>query len=113
MTILATFIRGIIGLSKIEPSKEDQRIYFDIFSYIFPFASFGLDQSTKKLQMLGEKGIFICTKLLLLIYFLGVYVLALQQDSKLEYYALAYTNFILYPLYSIAYAYLLRKGKLK
>ncbi len=77
-----------------------------------PFVAFVLDHSTKRLRNLGEKSIYILLKLVLIIYYLGSYVLALQTLSSIKYFIVCNVNLVMFPPYTIVYGYLLRKNKL-
>src|ERR1035437_4226703 len=77
---VTTFVIGSIGLAGDNDTDEEQ-MNFNIFTYTIPFVAFILDHSTKKLINLNEKNIYVVAKLLVIIYYLGVYVLALQQVS--------------------------------
>jgi predicted Na+-dependent transporter len=85
---------------------------FNIFTYTLPFVAFILDHSTKRLINKPEKAIYIIVKLVLIIYYLGAYVLALQQVTSDSHFLICLINFIIFPLLTLAYGYLLRKGKL-
>ena len=85
---------------------------FNIFTYTLPFVAFLLDHSTKRLKNLNEKAIYIIIKLILIIYYLGAYVLALQDLSLDSHYLICQINFIIFPVLTIVYGYFLRKGKL-
>lgn len=50
---------------------------FNIFTYTLPFVAFILDHSTKKIKNINEKTIYVFLKVVLIVYYLGVYVLAL------------------------------------
>ncbi len=81
---IVTFILGIYGASKM--NVEGEKLNFNIFTYTLPFISFVMDHSTKKLMNLREKSVFIVIKLLAIVYYLGAYVLGLQQESSTKYY---------------------------
>lgn len=69
---------GIIGLAKLaNDDPDDDRLSFNIFTYTLPFVAFILDHSTKRIKNIGEKNFFILIKLLVIVYYLGIYVLAL------------------------------------
>lgn len=51
-------------------------------------------------------------KLVLIIYYLGSYVLALQTLSSIKYFIVCNVNLIMFPPYTIIYGYLLRKNRL-
>lgn len=52
-------------------------------------------------------------KLVAIVYYLGSYVLALQQpDVTSTYYIVGNVNFVVFPIITVLYAYLLRKKKL-
>ena len=68
---------------------------------------------TRGAKNIQEKNIFIMGKLLVIIYYLGAYVLALQTFNSLNYYIISNCNFIGYPVLSIGYGYLLRKRRLQ
>ncbi len=52
-------------------------------------------------------------KLVAIVYYLGAYVLALQQPGiESEYYIVGNINFIVFPPLTLWYAYMLRKKKL-
>ena len=81
---ITTFIIGIEGLVKMnkkpdpeDPEYEPVKMSFNLFTYTLPFVAFILDHSTKKILNLQEKSIYILVKLMIIIYYLGVYVLAL------------------------------------
>ena len=76
ISAVTTLIMGIIGLSKVD--KPDHKMDFNIFTYTLPFVVFILDHSTKKLLGITEKSLYILLKLVIIIYYLGAYVLALQ-----------------------------------
>ena len=62
---------------------------------------------------LPEKTIFLMIKLAIIVYYLGSYVLALQSpDVTSSYYIVANVNFVVFPVLTVTYAYLLRKKKL-
>mmetsp|Transcript_31449 Transcript_31449/g.23347 ORF Transcript_31449/g.23347 Transcript_31449/m.23347 type:complete len:89 (+) Transcript_31449:262-528(+) len=86
---------------------------FDLFTYTLPFVAFMYDHSLKKLRMLGERSIFILVKLLIIIYYLGFFVISLQSASTSKFYIIANINFIVYPVFAVFYSYLLSKNKLK
>ncbi len=57
--------------------NDDSKMNFNIFTYTLPFVAFILDHSTKRIKNLNEKSLYILIKLVLIIYYLGAYVLAL------------------------------------
>jgi hypothetical protein len=119
---ITTFIYGIYGLSVMKNTNDDNKsdddddndskMNFNIFTYTLPFVSFILDHSTKRIKNLNEKNFYIMCKLILIIYYLGAYVLALQQTSTTEYYVISNVNFIVFPIITAVYGRLLRKNKL-
>jgi hypothetical protein len=72
---VTTFVMGIVSLVKLK--KGTNKMDFNIFTYTLPFVAFILDHSTKKVKNIGEKSVFIFIKLIIIIYYLGAYVLAL------------------------------------
>ena len=89
------------------------KITFNIFTYTLPFVGFILDHSTKRLLNLPEKSVFLMLKLLLIVYYLGAYVLALQSPyTQSPYYLVGNINFLVFPPLTVAYGVLLRKKKL-
>jgi hypothetical protein len=75
--------------------------------------SFILDHSTKRLKNLPEKSLYLMIKLIAIVYYLGAYVLALQQPGVTsKYYIIGNVNFVIYPPLTLFYGYLLRKKKL-
>lgn len=72
---VTTFIIGIVSLAKLKSASN--KMDFNIFTYTLPFVAFILDHSTKKIKNITEKSIFILFKLIIIIYYLGAYVLAL------------------------------------
>lgn len=108
---LTTIIIGIIGFSAMKKDGKT-KMNFNIFTYTMPFVAFILDHSIKKIKNIGEKSGYILLKLIIIIYYLGAYVLALQSLNTYRYYILAHCNFIFYPFVSTFYGYLLRKRKL-
>lgn len=72
---ITTLLIGIIGFANL--NDDIAKLSFNIFTYTLPFVAFILDHSTKKIKNIGEKSIFIMIKLILIIYYLGTYVLAL------------------------------------
>jgi hypothetical protein len=89
------------------------KITFNIFTYTLPFVGFILDHSTKRLLNLPEKSIFLMLKLVLIVYYLGAYVLALQSPYTFSpYYIVGNVNFLIFPPLTVLYGYLLRKKKL-
>lgn len=75
---ITSFIMGIMGLAKLaNDDPDDDRLNFNIFTYTLPFVAFILDHSTKRIKNIGEKNLFILLKLLIIVYYLGIYVLAL------------------------------------
>ena len=117
IAVVYTIIFGILGFAKF-PEKEKSDIInfkmnFNFFTYTLPFVAFIFDHSSKKILNLTEKSGYVLLKLLLIIYYLGAYVLALQGGNTKVYYLIAHTNFLIYPILTIFYAYLLRKKKLQ
>ena len=110
ISAITTFVVGAIGLNAI--SKGATKMEFDIFTYTLPFVAFILDHSTKKIKNLQEKSIFVLIKLIIIVYYLGAYVLALQQLNSTKFFIIAQVNFLIYPFFSTFYGYLLRKSKL-
>jgi hypothetical protein len=105
---ITTFIVGIIGFANL---KEKKKMNFNIFTYTLPFVAFILDHSVKKIKNIGEKSIFVLIKLIIIIYYLGAYVLALQSMSSVKYIVIAHINFLIYPFVSAIYNYFLRKKR--
>lgn len=94
-------------------SSMTAKIQFNIFTYTLPFVSFILDHSTKRLLNLPEKSIYLMFKLVAIIYYLGTYVLALQQPGVTsKYYIIGNINFLVFPPLTLLYGHLLRKMKL-
>lgn len=85
---------------------------FNIFTYTLPFVAFILDHSTKRLNNKPEKALYIIIKLILIIYYLGAYVLALQEVSSDSHFLICLINFIAFPVLTLIYGFMLRKGKL-
>jgi len=132
ISLITTFILGIYGLTRLkdvtdfdrddhprphheDPEAEeesDPKISFNVFTYTLPFVAFVLDHSTKRLRNLGEKSIYILIKLVLIIYYLGSYVLALQTLSSITYFIVCNVNLVVFPPFTLVYGYLLRKNKL-
>lgn len=73
---VTTLIIGIVSLAKLKLNNS-YKMNFNIFTYTLPFVAFILDHSTKKIKNIGEKSIFILIKLIIIVYYLGTYVLAL------------------------------------
>ena len=83
VSAITTFIMGIQGLTKIGFSDDEEegsgsRMSFNIFTYTLPFVAFIYDHSSKRILNLTEKTAYILIKLMIIIYYLGAYVLALQ-----------------------------------
>ena len=96
-----------------DDSDGDIKVTFNIFTYTLPFVAFILDHSLKRLNSLPEKSLYIMIKLIAIIYYLGTYVLALQQPSVYsQYYIIVHTNFVIFPIVYVVYGYLLRAKKL-
>jgi len=139
ISALTTFIIGTIGLSKLYNSNSNQdthgsdrhkdhdqqqnqdgisetytqpRVSFNVFTYTLPFVAFVLDHSTKRLKNLSEKSVYILVKLMLIIYYLGTYVLALQTLSSITYYIVCNANLVIFPPLTLLYGYLLRRNVL-
>lgn len=94
-------------------TSSSAKITFNIFTYTLPFVSFILDHSTKRLLGLPEKSIYLMLKLVAIIYYLGAYVLALQQPGVTsKYYIIGNINFLVFPPLTLLYGHLLRKMKL-
>lgn len=75
---ITSFIIGIVGLVKLnDDDDENDRLNFNIFTYTLPFVAFILDHSTKRLKNIQEKNIYILLKLAVIVYYLGIYVIAL------------------------------------
>lgn len=113
-SILANVSNSTTGSNSTMADPLDNiKISFNIFTYTLPFVAFIFDHSTKRLMNLPEKTLFLMLKLVAVVYYLGAYVLALQQPGvRSNYYIVANANFILFPPACIIYAYLLRKRKL-
>jgi len=107
---ITTFIIGILGLVNMN-NIEKVKMNFNIFSYTLPFVAFIYDHSTKRLLNLGERSIYVFMKLIVIIYYLGAYVLALQQERGSIFYLIAQINFLIFPFLAPAYNYCLRKRK--
>lgn len=94
-------------------AADNIKISFNIFTYTLPFVAFIFDHSTKRLMNLPEKSLYLMLKLIAIVYYLGAYVLALQQPGVTSnYYIIGNVNFIVFPPVTLAYAALLRKKKL-
>lgn len=92
---------------------DNIKINFNIFTYTLPFVAFIFDHSTKRLMNLPEKSLYLMLKLIAIVYYLGAYVLALQQPGVMSnYYIVGNVNFIVFPPVTLLYATLLRKKKL-
>ena len=101
------------GTSNSTSTPQNPYVSFNIFTYTLPFVAFILDHSSKRLMNLPEKTIFLMIKLAIIVYYLGSYVLALQSpDVTSSYYIVANVNFVVFPVLTVTYAYLLRKKKL-
>ena len=75
---ITTIVIGIASLiSLIESGNFEMN--FNVFNYTLPFISFLYDHSVKKIKNLGERPLFIFVKLMVLVYYLGIYVIALQS----------------------------------
>ena len=92
-----------------------------MFSYAIPFVSFVLDHGVKRVEnsRRTEKSIWVFTKLAMIIYYLGVYVMSLEiKTSNIKepvldkFYILSTINLFMFPLLNCAYSYALKKGKL-
>jgi hypothetical protein len=93
--------------------SDSIKINFNIFTYTLPFVAFIFDHSSKRLMNLPEKSLYLMLKLIAIVYYLGAYVLALQQPGVTSnYYIVGNVNFIVFPPVTLVYAYLLRKKKL-
>ena len=79
---LYTFLRATPKTSIMFPVYrafiESTTMTFNIFNYTLPFVAFCYDHSLKKIIDVEEKAIFVVLKLFTMVYYLGVYVLALQ-----------------------------------
>ncbi len=96
-----------------EDDDDEIKVSFNIFTYTLPFVAFILDHSLKRLNNLPEKSIYVMIKLIAIIYYLGTYVLALQQPNVYsQYYIIVNVNFIIFPIIYVVYGYMLRKKKL-
>lgn len=101
-------------------SNRNYRIHFDLFAYTIPFASFILDHSIKKISFVQrtEKNIWVLVKFAMIVYYLGIYVMSLENKSYLEsdsvniIYTMSMVNLLLFPVISIVYSYSLYKGYL-
>eukprot|EP00347_Sterkiella_histriomuscorum_P023431 403334668 len=92
-------------------SNDENQMNFNIFTYTLPFVAFILDHSTKRIKNLNEKSIFVFMKVLLIIYYLGAYVLALQNLESAIYFIICNVNFLVFPVMTCIYGYYLRKNK--
>ena len=98
-------------------------INFDVFSYVLPFISFVLDHAIKKARNITnpENGIWVFLKLLVVVYYLGIYVMALEangfnNEDRPQFsnmYILSTINLITFPVLASGYSYALYLGKLK
>jgi len=112
ISAVSSFIFGITGLIMMTKS-EAVNMDFDLFTYTLPFVAFMYDHSLKKVKLYGERSIFIIAKLLIIIYYLGFFVLSLQATSTSKFYIIANVNFIVYPVFAVGYSYLLSLNKFK
>lgn len=68
--------------------KKDSMTHLDLFTYIVPFIAFFVDAAVKRAFYLQAKRVFIALKLVLIVYYLAIYVLALQDLSGARLYSL-------------------------
>ena len=61
----------------IVATRRETRLSFNLFNYTLPFIAFIFDHSLKKLYNVKESVMIQVLKALLMIYYIGIYVLAL------------------------------------
>jgi hypothetical protein len=69
--------------------KKTTRVHFNIFNYTLPFVGFVFDHSLKKIHNLKENIYLMVFKAVLMVYYIGIYVLSLRQSSKSVFFFLA------------------------
>lgn len=92
--------------------KLNQLISLDLFTYALPFVCFILDGAIKRCYSISASYFFIIIKVLLVVYYLGMYVFSLQRNPPI---VISYTvcvNQIVFPFVMIGYWRLLVAQKL-
>ena len=115
---IKTLQQGILHFLNMR--NTEYKIDFDVFSYAIPFVGFVLDHSIKRVKpgQVKEKSIFVLLKLFYITFYLGVYVMSLEQQGAAQasdlstFYVLVSANLILFPLLSSSYSLLLYRGRL-
>lgn len=116
IALLTTFVMGFVNLIMIRYSDEPEHltIKMNAFTFTFPVAASLLDVSTRRLWHVNEKNYYSFLKVAVIIYYLGLYVMSLQnREQPLRFYVISSVNFILVPPLHIIYGYMLRCGKLQ
>lgn len=111
MTIYAGS-KSLVSIYSVKTEK-DNGMKLDLFTYILPFIGFIVDAAIKRAFYISAKLIFVIFKVLVILFYLAVYVLALQKNNEIRYYYIVIANQIVFPLFMALYWYLLIKGKLK
>lgn len=118
LCVVKTLYQGAQHL--LNMANSDYKIDFDVFSYAIPFVSFVLDHCIKRVKpnQSPEKSIFVFFKLFFIVFYLGVYVMSLEQRGAADshniskFYILVSVNLLLFPVFTSLYSYLLARGKL-
>ena len=73
-----TMLHGLRNVMNV--NNPDFVVTFDVFSYAIPFVSFVLDHGVKRVEnsRRTEKSIWVFTKLAMIVYYLGIYVMSLE-----------------------------------
>lgn len=95
----------------MELYKYNQLISLDLFTYALPFICFVLDGSIKRCYGISARYFYIILKVILIVYYLGMYVFSLQRHPPILISYLVWINQVLFPFLMIGYWRLLVAGK--
>ena len=110
---LASIMAIYNSIKNFGNSKDAKyRIELDLLSYLLPFVSFVIDASVKRAYSLSAKSVFICLKIFLIFYYLGIYVITLQKTPETKFFWIANVNLFVFPILITIYWFLLISGRL-
>jgi len=90
--------------------QKEFDVGFNVFTYILPFVGFIFDHSQKRLYNCKESNLATVIKALLMVFYVGAYVLGLQKTSRSPNFYVIQVNFLIFPIGQAYYSYRLRKS---
>lgn len=105
-----TLYAGVKSAIEVKTAPEQ---HLDLFSYVLPFVGFIVDASIKRAFLISARVPFMMVKLMSILCYLVVYVMAIQKSEDVRFYYLMIVAQVMFPAFCVLYCGLLLKGKLK